>query len=663
MALILRNLEREFERAKNKQARLRERASSGRMSIPAGFVHYSSKGKSVGNAFRSPFSGLEEVGGGIRHLGAADMLTKEPQIRNPLLQPFNFYLPQSRFEMNKWLTYMYQFNPLFGSIIDIHAELPLSRFAITGVEDPSILKIYETVSENLDLFTNLMKMMRLYWLFGEVVPYCFWDDNLNCFGSTTQIPSEDVEVFAHYLAFSPEGKDLRRFELIPDNILKQFVNSTNPQDIEIREYLDPEIVSAVAGGKNIILDNYSTDLLARTVLPSSSSENLRGIPIGLRVLKDLIYEDKLREAQFMIAEGHITPTKIWKIGQAGEYGFMPDEDYLEDFRDLLLQAEDDPLFGIITHYAVNLEVVGSEGRMMKLDGELDRIEKRVLTGLMANRALVSGEGATYQNASVALRILMSRYIPIRNMLENWMIWKVFAPIAYANGYYKITKAELAHGVRKSKASRELVLPRINWRSKANLLDDANTKSLLLTLRNNLEIPMKTVCESLDLDYKSVKKFLAEEQGTILDPTVRGMRKNMLAGISQKYVGPFKKIWKLLKSLTPFEDTDEGDRESEKEPQAQLSEVVPPQKDEEKDVKKDDLWKTPTEKVEGQDGPETTKTPSPENAPDKGVSKEPGEPNVRESFYQKKEGKLKSDFARKKKGKFLDLDGLVDSEDT
>lgn len=663
MSLILKNLEREFQRAKNKQERLKQRASTGRMDIPAGFVHYSAKGKSVGNAFRSPFSGLDEAGGGIRHLGAADMLSKEPQIRNPLLQPFNFYLPQSRFEMNKWLTYMYQFNPLFGSLIDIHAELPLSRFAITGIEDSSIARVYETVSENLDLFGNLMKMMRLYWLFGEVVPYCFWDDNLNCFGATTQIPSEDIEVFNHYLAFSPEGKDLRRFELIPDDILKQFVNSTNPQDIEIREYLDPEIVSAVAAGKNIILDNYSTDLIARTVLPSSSSENLRGIPMGLRVLKDLIYEDKLREAQFMIAEGHITPTKMWKIGQPGEFGFMPDEDYLEDFRDLLLQAEDDPLFGIITHYAVNLEVVGSEGKMMKLDGELDRIEKRVLTGLMANRALVSGEGATYQNASVALRILMSRYIPIRSMLENWMIWKVFAPIAYANGYYEITEAELAHGVRRSKSSRELVLPKINWRSKANLLDDANTKTMLLTLRNNLEIPMKTICESLDLDYRSVKKFLKEEQGTILDPTVRGMRKNMLASISQKYVGPFKKIWKLLKSLTPFEDTGEGDRESANETQIQLEEVTPSPEDEKKDEKKENLWETPTEEIEGQGDAGTTKAPSTESAPDKGVSKEPKEPNVRESFYQRKEERLKKDFARKKKGHFLDLDGVADSEDT
>lgn len=516
----------------------------------------------------------------IKQASAANVTTFLPEIRNPLLQPFNFYLPESRTELNKWLLYFYQFHPLFGACIDMHTDLPLSRFGLKGIDDPKVLQFFEEACEYMDLFENLISMMRLYWLFGEVFPYAFWDDDLNSFSAITQLPGEDITVFHHYFMVSPEGEDLRRFELVPDDTIKNFVQSRDSHDLEIMAKMDPEILSAIRTGQKLILDNFAIDMLARAVLPVSAKENCRGVPIGLRVIKDLIYEDKLREAQYSIAEGHITPVKIWKIGSAES--FLPDEEYLKQFRELLIEAEHDPMFEIVTHYAVSLDVVGSQGKYAPLDKELTQTSRRVLTGMMSNETLAFGQGATYQNASVALRILMSRYIPIRQKFENWMRFKLYEPIAVANEFIKRTPAELSHGVRVKKSQQELVesgqlqIPEIDWRSKANLLDDANTKNLLMELRRRFEIPLKPLCDTLGVEYSSVGQLLEQEQGTVLDPEMKNLRKSILSSLASKMLPHgFASFWGVLKRFFLRATQEVAEEAAGEETQQEVPEVTKP----------------------------------------------------------------------------------------
>jgi len=483
-----------------------------------------------------------------------------PEIRNPLLQSENFYLPMQttrtgapNVELNRWFAYYYKYHPLVGNLIDLHSELPLSRFGLKGVEDPIVLRFYEEMVEDMDMFLGMVNLLKTWFLFGESQPYLFWNDSLGRFDSIIFLDTSYIEVFGHAFFRNEEGAETRLYSLIPDPLLVELVNSNHPKIRElVNKNLPAVLIKAVKENKPVIMNNFNTEMILKTASPW----DIRGTSILLGVLKDMMYEDKLREAQYAIAEAHVSPKWIWKLGHPGEY--MPTTDDIIAFRDTLLDANNDPVFNLVTHYAVDLRVEGSSGRILPIIPELQWVESRILMRLFSNRALVTGEGVTYANASVALRALMSRYIPIRAMAENFFYRKVFLPTALANGFFKRSKADLDHRVRTS--TEEIIMPQFNWAHKQNLLDDSNIKNMLLQLRAATEIPMKVICDALDLDYSEVKTFLQKEMGTVLDPTARKLRE---ATITQKaselkestLTRLWKKVLDVLQFVLPMDKSD------------------------------------------------------------------------------------------------------------
>ena len=251
--------------------------------------------------------------------------------------------------------------------------------------------------------------------------------------------------------------------------------------------------------------------------------------IAKNCLKSLLYSDKLRESNYSIADGNINPKWLWKLGQAGDLstgGYMPTEDDLSAFRDLLVSANNDPMFTIITHYAVQAEAIGLNGKLLPINQEFQQVENEILTALFLNKALTTGEGPTFATASVAFRALMSRYIPIRAKLERYIYQKLFAPVAYANKFFERKQCDLAHNVRTGDGeTNKLIIPTIDWRSKSNLMDDGSIKSIISSMVATGRLPMKTLTEALDLDYEEVRSYLYSEQASVFDSVaIEGRKK-------------------------------------------------------------------------------------------------------------------------------------------
>lgn len=464
---------------------------------------------------------------------AADIETANPAIRSPLLNQSNFYMPESDSStgepnrlLNQWILYYYKWHPMVGNLINLHSELPLSRFALRGIDDPKILGFYEDMVESAELHLKMVELLRQYFMFGEVTPFAFWSDEYNCFTDLTFLDSNYLYVKGHYLLHSEDGDDVEFYELEPDPLLINMVKSDDYVNRLLRGYLDENFVAAVQQNKRLLLSNFSTYMIRHRARWS----DLRGTSMILRCLKSLLYSDKLRESQYSIADGHINPRWIWKLGQAGDLatgGYMPTEDDLSAFRDLLIEANNDPIFTIITHYAVNVDAVGLSGKLLPLKQEYDQIENDILVALFSNKAVTTGSGPNFATASVAFRTMMSRYIPIRARVERYLYQKIFAPVAYANKFYKRKKADIAHGVRTGdEESNQLIIPTIDWRSKANLLDDGSIKSIVSSMVNAGKMPMKILCEALDLDYSEVRNYLYSEQGTLFDPITQAARKRI-----------------------------------------------------------------------------------------------------------------------------------------
>lgn len=160
------------------------------------------------------------------------------------------------------------------------------------------------------------------------------------------------------------------------------------------------------------------------------------------------------------------------------------------------------------------------------------------------------EGITYNSSSTAMRVLMGRYIPIRNGLENIFYRKIFLPIAIARGYYKRTSKDNPNGksamIKTSKNFNDLVIPKFDWRHKQSLMDDANVRSMLIQLHQMGKIPFKTICDSLDLDYDYTMTWLEKESNTLLDPYLQDAKKTLInsavaGGLKDKGEGMMKRV--------------------------------------------------------------------------------------------------------------------------
>jgi SPP1 gp7 family putative phage head morphogenesis protein len=162
--------------------------------------------------------------------------------------------------------------------------------------------------------------------------------------------------------------------------------------------------------------------------------------------------------------------------------------------------------------------------------------------MFLSKAMTTSEGINYSSASVGVRVLMSRYLPVRAMMEDVFYRKVFLPVALANQFFERKKADLAHHVRTS--TGDPIYPRFNWRHKQSLLDDAAIKSSLIQLRDKGDIPLKVLCDGLDLDYEEILSWLEKEQGTIADRSLSAGRTQYVTKLVQNTT--IKKILNTIK---------------------------------------------------------------------------------------------------------------------
>lgn len=406
---------------------------------------------------------------------AATVDRMAPRPFSPFYEESNLNLPRQREENNAWCRHYYNTDPLIGNAIDLHSTYPLSQFGVK-CEYKEIKQFFDKMLDELNFGSLIYDVAREYMIIGEVFPYCQLDENTGKWSEIILQNPDYVEVRKHSLT-TPV------ISLRPDAELQRIITSTNPDDISLRQQLDPEIISYVMAGKSIPLDNQLIGHIARKTSPY----DVRGTSILTRVFKDLMYRDILREAQFTVAQNHVTPLRIATVGNQGDT-YRPGSEDLMQVRDMLEQATYDTNFTIVAHQGFDVKYVGATGQILPLDGEFDRIEDRILTGLYISKAFTHGEGPTYSNASVALEVLQQRYVSFRNIIERWLERKVFAPICRIQDF-----AQYRNGVK------ELIIPKVDW-NKIALKNNREYQSALDGLARENKVSMHSLYEALDLDY-------------------------------------------------------------------------------------------------------------------------------------------------------------------
>jgi len=455
----------------------------------------------------SPIATGSPYGPIIKTAATGGMAYYPPRWFTPLLSFVHFFIPWDRATLNSQIRYYDTFHSLVGTAVDLHAELPLSSFELKNVRDPVIKAFYEETLEHIGAASLMFDMLREYWLLGEVFVHLNWSDQFGTFTKAEILIPERVRV--KMIPLTTEEEEQFKYEYLIDMELLKHTSS------ELLKQLPSEITIALTEGRNLELNPQNLMVMMRKTCPYDE----RGTSIVLRVFRELIYESKIMESMYAIADRWISPKEIWKIGDSN---YIPDEQQLEDFRRMLLEAENQPQFTLVTHGLTSVDIVGASGKWPNLQTEYDWVEKRILAGLFLNKAMIHGEGPTYATASIGYRTLMSKYLAVRAKLERVWKEKFFLPIALANEFYETSGGETR--VRKPYAERVPVIPDFEWRHKADLMDDQSYRNLIMQLRQRGDIPMEIISEIIGYDIEYIQEALEREAGTILDPAFREFKK-------------------------------------------------------------------------------------------------------------------------------------------
>lgn len=443
---------------------------------------------------------------------SAEITIGNPTFYQPLFQSTNLLLPRDRRERNEWCRHFYRTEPIVATALDLHTEFPISDLN-NVCSDPYIKKFFDYLAfEKLDMVNLLLEIGLEYWKLGDVFPFGQFNESEGLWEGFTLLNPDYVNVNASIFAKE------QQIELIPDDQVTNIIaGGPSGQFGDLYRQFPEDIVIAVKQGKNISLDSRLVSHIAHKASPYESW----GLPLMMRCFKTLIYKDKLRQAQDAIANRHIMPLRVAKIGTPGEP--MPTQDDIDTFRDILAEGEDDPNFFLVYHYGLSFDYVGSTGKILPLNTEFDFIQNELMTGLGITQAMLNGDGSTYSTAQVGAEALARRYASYRLRLESWIRKKVYRPISEVQGFYKPKNGTIAiknmspREIRRAVSNKEmeLIVPKLLWQQQ-DLTSNQTAMNFIQSLRDKGLVSMTTVLPLLSLDPETEKRNLENERGTVFD---------------------------------------------------------------------------------------------------------------------------------------------------
>jgi len=412
--------------------------------------------------------------------------------------------PTKRKDLNEWYRYYFKHDPIVGTAIDLHSTFPLSRFSVEH-DDPEVAEFFNDMVEELNLQEFLIQMSIEYFVVGEAFPFGFLDDVKDPTRWTKFILLDPDKIrINHHVFASGEGSGYT-IKLQPDADLLTIVERgpNDPATGPLFKALPGDIIEYVKQRKDIPLDPLQASHFKR----STNYLNVRGESILSRIIQDLMYLDKLRDAQWAIADRHITPKEFYLIGEPDN---PADDSEIAAFQSILATQWQSPNQAYVWHHAVKIQWEGASGRILPLQPEFDFIERRILSGLGINKSMLSGEGPSYSNASVAMDVLIGRYMLYREKMEQWLLESVFKPLCRMHGIYKTSKKEVSNRIKMKKRRKLPDLPRISW-DKSQLRDEMTKIMLYERLVQQGIIPRKQLYSILNMSPKQMREEFYDQK--------------------------------------------------------------------------------------------------------------------------------------------------------
>lgn len=326
---------------------------------------------SIDTAFRmvsgSPNGGKNVyAGGAVISTGGmvrqGETIFTPPSFYSPYHTASSWQIPTNRREVYRLCEYWITNEPRVAIGLLFYSDFPMNGFELV-CKNRSVKKYFEKLCRKIKLEDKLPEILREYYGKGD----CFVMGNLDCkhcrgtgyrddgseckhegatWDSLSILNPEEVEVapWVHVLGDEPP------IYITPNNELRKIVQTGKPEEIFAR--LPEETKAAVRKGQPIKLN----PLCVHHFKHGAPSYQQFGVSIIRPLFPTLFYRDKLRQAQWLIAERHIVPIKIVKIGTPERPASTED---ISKVQEQIAQVANDPLLTIVTHHAFDYEWIGA----------------------------------------------------------------------------------------------------------------------------------------------------------------------------------------------------------------------------------------------------------------------------------------------------------------
>ena len=416
------------------------------------------------------------------------------------------WIPRDASGLDEMFKLMYNRDHLAGVMVDLLAEMIWSDFDLVGIQDPVIRNIYQETMGAIDIVTTGPELTREYMVLGRSISSMIFDKDRGIFDD---IISHDPS-FVRLTPIPIKGFD-PKIDLIPSPSLRQFVESVDPRDMDVRKILPASFVEAIraAGGKagargfggsqsmlggrdsstgggGIPLDPINTLFLPRR---SFGHDNI-GTSFYTRLITFWALEKALINASVASARRRVRSVLHIKCGIDNLW--EPSAGEMDNIAGMFIQADEDPIGAVVcTRTGVDTSEIRAGQDFYKWADEWGMLNEGKMRAMGANEALLAGD-STYSNQETARLFFMEKVSKLRETLTTRIFYnKLFPLVARIHGFKKRTQAQLDHRIRVEGSDtvdnkltqrqsleipfNQLIMPTISWHK--SLVNEVNTAKL------------------------------------------------------------------------------------------------------------------------------------------------------------------------------------------
>ena len=435
--------------------------------------------------------------------GNINNTTTQPNFYSPFLTPSSFQIPNTRKEVYLWANWWRTNDPKVAAGINFYRNFPFNGWKLE-CKSAVVKDYFEKLIQKLNFQKWLPEISSSYHTYGDAFVFASIDcpickgtminptsgDECNHKGATWKSLSllnpDSVEVSAGFMDAEP------MYSYLPSAQQIKVVMERQPK--KLYEAIPDDVKIMIAKQLPIPLNSSCIHHFKH----GADAWADYGTSIVRPLFVTLAYKDKLRQAQWLIAERLIIPIKIVTVGDDNRPASQED---LDSVQDQLAAVANDPNLTLVTPHAFKLEFVGASSQILQTSNEHELLDQEALDGLMLNKSLLNGEGPNYGNAQVGLMSMNERLETWRREVAQWIEEKLFKQVSEWNEFYASGEG----------GQKELVYPTIKFND-LRLKDNTGILQTMVTAQQNGAISAQSLVEAMELDWDQEVERLRFEQG-------------------------------------------------------------------------------------------------------------------------------------------------------